>query len=420
VLESKDGRSVGMDQNTTIEQSVTSPFKQTNAINQRTINGSRRRSKWLWLLLGVAVVAIAAFHWTVQQASSKPAPKASLVPVSATTVKPGDLSVYLSEIGTVTPFATVTVKSRVSGNITKIDFKEGQIVDAGQLLLNIDPSPYEAQLKQYEGQLARDKATLANAYITFQRYKDLFREGVIARQDLDNQQALYNQALGTVQNDQGMIEGVKVNLSYCRVESPIRGRIGLRLVDLGNYVQPSNSLVVVAQLQPISVIFSIPEDNIDEVVTDMHNGNKVPVEAWNRDFSKRIETGSLLTYDNEIDENTGTVKLRAQFGNPDYLLFPNEFVNARLLLHTVQNAILVPSAAVQKSSQGSFVYVVQGGNTVVQRQVTVGATQGDSVAVVKGLSGGEQVVTDGLDRLQPGTKVSVRTDSNRAGATVGG
>ena len=295
--------------------------------------------------------------------------------------------------------------------------------DAGQLLVNIDPSPYEAQLDQYEGQLARDQATLANAKVTLERYGTLFTDGVIARQDLDNQEALYRQALGTVQNDRGVIAGVKVNLSYCRIVSPIKGRVGLRLVDLGNYVQATDSVVVITQLQPISVIFSIPEDNIPEVINDMRGGHQVPVAAWNRDFSKKIVTGFLLTFDNEVDQNTGTVKLRAQFDNPDYALFPDQFVNASMLVKTVQDALLVPTAAIQSGAQGSFVYVVQPNNTVVQRQVKVGAAQGDLTAIAKGVNAGDKVVTDGLDKLQPGTKVAVRMDSNSsvgAGTTVGG
>jgi membrane fusion protein, multidrug efflux system len=291
------------------------------------------------------------------------------------------------------------------------------------LLVNIDPSPYEAQLYQYNGQLARDQATLANAKVTLERYRTLFKDGVIARQDLDNQEALYRQALGTVENDHGMIAGVKVNLAYCRILSPIKGRVGLRQVDLGNYVQPTDSVVVITQLQPISVIFSIPEDDIAEVVSDMHDGHQVPVVAWNRDFTKKIANGFLLTFDNEVDQNTGTVKLRTQFANPDYALFPNQFVNASLLVKTVQDALLVPTSAIQTGAQGSFVYVVQPNSTVVQRQVTVGPAQGDLTSIAKGVNAGDKVVTDGLDKLQPGTKVIVRMDSNSgggAGTTIGG
>ena len=341
--------------------------------------------------------------------------KAPSVPVAASIVRSGNLDVYLNQIGTVTPFATVTIKSRIAGQIMKIDFKEGQLVKAGDLLVNIDPSPYEAQLAQFEGQLARDQATLANAKVTLDRYRYLYKTGIIASQDADNQQALYRQALGTVQNDEGMIAGVKINLAYCRILSPIDGRVGLRQVDVGNYVVSSQNLVVVTQLQPISVVFSIPEDNIPEVVNDMRDGRQVPVVAWNRDFSKKIETGFLLTFDNQVDENTGTVKLRAQFSNPDYALFPDAFVNATMPVKTIENAVLVPTAAIQSGAQQAFVYVVQANNTVVQRQVTVGPAQGDVTAITKGVSVGEKVVTDGLDKLQSGTKVVVQMDNLNSG-----
>ena len=357
----------------------------------------------------------AAFYgWFMHGGTNQSVVKAPSVPVAASIVRSGNLDVYLNQIGTVTPFATVTIKSRIAGQIMKIDFKEGQLVKAGDLLVNIDPSPYEAQLAQFEGQLARDQATLANAKVTLDRYRYLYKTGIIASQDADNQQALYRQALGTVQNDQGMIAGVKINLAYCRILSPIEGRVGLRQVDVGNYVVSSQNLVVVTQLQPISVVFSIPEDNIPEVVNDMRDGRQVPVVAWNRDFSKKIETGFLLTFDNQVDENTGTVKLRAQFSNPDYALFPDAFVNATMPVKTIENAVLVPTAAIQSGAQQAFVYVVQPNNTVLQRQVTVGPAQGDVTAITKGVSVGEKVVTDGLDKLQSGTKVVVQMDNSNS------
>ncbi len=354
------------------------------------------------------------YGWFMHSGTTQSVVKAPSVPVAASIVRSGNLDVYLNQIGTVTPFATVTIKSRIAGQIMKIDFKEGQLVKAGDLLVNIDPSPYEAQLAQFEGQLARDQATLANAKVTLERYRYLYKTGIIASQDADNQQALYRQALGTVQNDQGMIAGVKINLAYCRILSPIDGRVGLRQVDVGNYVVSSQNLVVVTQLQPISVVFSIPEDNIPEVVNDMRDGRQVPVVAWNRDFSKKIETGFLLTFDNQVDENTGTVKLRAQFSNPDYALFPDAFVNATMPVKTIENAVLVPTAAIQSGAQQAFVYVVQPNNTVVQRQVTVGPAQGDVTAITKGVSVGEKVVTDGLDKLQSGTKVVVQMDNSNS------
>ena len=331
-----------------------------------------------------------------------------MIPVTAATARIGDLDSYLSQIGTVTPFATDTLKSRVAGQIVKIDFREGDAVKAGQVVINIDPKPYEAQLQQYEGQLKRDQALLANAKITFDRYRDLYSQGVIARQDLDNQQTLYNQALGTVDNDEGLIAGVKVNLGYCEIAAPISGRIGLRLVDLGNYVQATDSLVVITQLQPISVIFSINEDYIPQIAADIKANGQLPVQAWNRDMSKQIATGFLLTFDNQIDQTTGTVKLRAEFANNDYALFPNQFVNARVLVSTLHQVLLIPTMALQKTPQGTSVYLVQQNQTVAQREVKVTATQGETTAIASGLEAGDVVVTDGLDKLQPGARVKVQ------------
>ncbi len=315
-----------------------------------------RRSFWI---VATCLIALGVFLWLKRSRPAKPSVIAPAVPVAAAIAKKGNLDIYLSQIGTVTPFATVTIKSRVAGQILKLGFKEGEMVNVGQPLFTIDPRPYQAQLDQYRGQLARDEATLANARITLERYKTLLRQGVIARQDLDNQQALYSQAVGTVQNDQGLIEGVNVNLGYCSIASPIKGRIGLRQVDLGNYVQASDTLAVITQLQPISVIFSVSEDNIPAIAKDMGTDRRIPVQAWNRDFSHQLADGFLLTFDNVIDQSTGTVKLRAQFANDDYSLFPDQFVNARLLLNTIADTTLVPTASVQQTRQGAYLYVVQ-------------------------------------------------------------
>lgn len=405
-----------MDDKTATKSQAASYFTALGAERPRTINGSNRW--WLWLAT-ICVVGAGLYLWAAHGNSPKGPPIAPALPVSANVAKRGDLDIYLSQIGTVTPFATVTVRSRVAGQILKLNFKEGQVVDVNQLLFNIDPRPYRAQLVQYEGQLARDKATLANARITRDRYRALFRQGVIARQDLDNQQALYDQARGAIENDQGLIDGVNVNLAYCRVVSPIKGRIGLRQIDLGNYVQATDALVVITQLQPISVIFSVPEDDIQEINRDMSGGRRVPVQAWNRDFSERLANGFLLTFDNEIDQTTGTVKLRAQFANDNYALFPNQFVNARLLVRTLRNTVLVPTAAVQRAQQGAYLYVVQLNKTVARRPVVVSATQGDITAIEKGVQPGEVVVTDGLDKLQPGSKVAVRMDTGPSALSAG-
>jgi multidrug efflux system membrane fusion protein len=378
-------------------------------------------TRWRTYLVASFLLACGLFLWSRRGNSGKPTQVAPSVPVSASTAKKGDLAIYLSQIGTVTPFATVTVKSRVAGQILNIDFKEGEMVETGQPLFTIDPRPYEAQLVQYEGQMARDQATLANAKITLERYKILLRQDVIARQDLDNQRALYDQALGAVENDKGVIETVQVNLGYCQIASPIRGRIGLRQVDLGNYVQASDALLVITQLRPISVIFSVAEDNLPEVVKDMDNDRRVPVQAWNRDFTRQLADGFLLTFDNQIDQSTGTVKLRAQFSNDDYGLFPNQFVNARLLLNTIAGTTLIPTAALQQTQHGAYLYVVQPNQKVVRREITVAGVQGDLTAIAHGVNPGELVVTDGLDKLQPGSSVTVQVDKSApAGAAVQG
>jgi len=401
----------------TATKATTAPhFDAVGVGNRPTVGGLNRG--WYWLV-AICVAGLAVYAWATHR-SAAPVRVASAVPVSAIAAKSGDLNIYLNQIGTVTPFATVTVRGRVAGQIMQIDFTEGQMVEANQLLMTIDPRPYQAQLVQYAGQLARDQATLANARITLERYRALFSQGVIARQDLDNQQALYAQAQGSIENDQGLIDGVKVNLTYCRVVSPIRGRIGLRQVDLGNDVQATDPLVVITQLQPISVIFSVPEDNIGEIVRAMSSGRQVPVQAWDRDMSKQIASGFLLTIDNQIDQTTGTIKLRAQFDNSGDVLFPNQFVNAKLLVKTLNNTVLIPTAAVQRSQQGSYVYVVQADQTVVRRTVTISATQGDVTAIGQGIANGDVVVTDGLDRLLPGSTAAVRMDSAPTAAATPG
>ncbi|HLK87069.1 MAG TPA: efflux RND transporter periplasmic adaptor subunit [Candidatus Binataceae bacterium] len=400
-----------MEKESAAKSRLASSFTAKNAAQPRTL--ARNIRWWPWIATAVAV-AVGLYAWNAHRPPRLP-PVIPPVPVSATAARQSDLDIYLNQIGTVTPFATDNVVSRVAGQIMSIAFKEGELVEPGQLLFQIDPRPYQAQLAQYQGQLARDTATLANARITLERYRVLLQQGVIARQELDNQQALYDQARGTIENDKGLIEAVKVNLGYCRVVSPIRGRIGLRQVDVGNYVQASNTLVVIAQLQPISVIFSMPEDDIATVTADMREG-QVTVQAWNRDFSKQLATGFLLTLDNEIDQTTGTVKLRAQFANTDYALFPNEFVNARLLVRTIHQSVLVPTAAVQRTRQSDYVYVVEPDKTVTRRAVKVAASQGELTAISSGLQSGAVVVTDGLDKLQPGSKVTVRMEAQPASA----
>jgi membrane fusion protein, multidrug efflux system len=375
------------------------------------------RQLWTWVVAAL-VLLVTGYVWhrhqlAVQAAAASKVAKPA-VPVAAVRAKRGDLNLYLSALGSVTPFNTATIKSRVDGQIVNILFKEGQNVKEGDLLIVIDPRPYEVQLTQAQGQMAKDLANYQNAKVTVARYQTLYSEGVLARQDLDNQQSLMNQARGAVESDRGAIDSAKLNITYSRITAPITGRIGLRIVDIGNIVHAADTtgLAVVTQLQPISVIFAIPEDDIPQVSKKTEGGQAMPVEAWDRAFTKQISSGTLLTFDNQIDQTTGTVRLKAQFDNSDYSLFPSQFVNARLLVDTVHDAVLVPSAAVQKSPQGSFVYVVKPDNSVAVRDVTIGATQGDTVSIASGVADGDMVVTDGVDKLQPGAKVNVRVAAN--------
>jgi multidrug efflux system membrane fusion protein len=377
--------------------------------------------RWIWLSILAIVIVAGYFLLTRLGGAFRPSAQVTAaarpgVPVSAAEVKRGDLNRYLTAIGTVTAFNTVTVKTRVDGQIVNIAFKEGQTVHQGDLLVEIDPHPFQAILAQAEGQLAKDQATLRNAKITLERDRSLYQQGVIAAQDFDNQQALVGQSVGAVQSDQANIAAAKVQLAYTKITAPITGRIGLRLVDQGNIVHASDTtgLAVITQLQPIAVDFSIPEDNLPQVIKDMRNGQELPVDAFDRELKARLAIGTLETFDSQIDQSTGTIKLKAVFPNNDMSLFPNQFVNVKLLVNTTRDTLLVPAAAVQRNPQGTFVYVIRPDRTIDVRTVTVGATQGDVVALDSGVTTGDLLVTDGLDKLQAGTKVIVQAPAAAA------
>jgi membrane fusion protein, multidrug efflux system len=341
---------------------------------------------------------------------------AQVVPVLTARAQAGEINDYLTGLGTVTPINTVTIKSRVDGQLMRVSYREGQMVRAGELLAEIDPRPFQVQLEQAEGQLARDQALLNNAQADLERYKLLFAEDSVPKQQLDTQQSLVRQYEAAIKSDQAQVDNAKLQLTYCRITSPLGGRVGLRLVDAGNMIHATdaNGLVVITQLQPITVLFTIPEVSLPPVMAKLKAGARLAVEAYDRERKKKLATGTLLTIDNQIDPTTGTVKLKAEFTNADGSLFPNQFVNARLLVNTLQNTVLVPNAAIQHSPRSAYVYVVKADSSVEARNVEANLTEGDQTSIAKGLAPGENVVIDGIDKLQPGTKVSVREPGDRS------
>jgi membrane fusion protein, multidrug efflux system len=335
------------------------------------------------------------------------------VAVSVATAVLGDIQVKIPALGTVTPLATVTVRTQIIGTLQKIFFTEGQFVHQGDALAQIDPRPYEAALQQMEGSLKRDQALLADARLDLKRYEGLVKEDSIAQQQLDTQRALVDQYAGTIQADEGQVKTAQVNLVYTHIIAPVTGRVGLRQVDQGNYVTPgdANGIVLINQLQPITVIFSIPEDNVSAVMKRVQSGAALTVEAFDRTNATKIATGKLLTVDNSIDITTGTIKLRAVFDNTDSSLFPNQFVNIQLLQDVLADQIIMPNAAVRRGAPNgvasTFVYLVNPDSTVGVRPVTLGVVDGEKVAVAQGLKVGEVVVTEGGDRLRDGAQVQL-------------
>ena len=375
-------------------------------------------NKRYWIgLLGMALLGVGIYVFFVKSGKADPPPArqgqnsaARAVSVVTTKAKTGEMNVYLTGLGTVTPLNMVTVKSRVDGQLMRVLFREGDVVAAGALLAEIDPRPFQVQLTQAEGQMAKDQAQLKNAQIDLERYNVLYQQDSIAKQQLDTQEALVRQDEGAIKVDQGQIDNARLQLDYCRITAPISGRVGLRLVDPGNIVHASdtNGLIVITQIDPIAVIFAIAEDSLPQVQQQMRGGRQLPVEAYDRDLKHKLATGSLMTIDNQIDPTTGTVKFKAVFPNKEGVLFPNQFVNARLLVDTVPNVVLVPNAAIQHSPQSAFIYVVKPDDTVEVRNIQIQGGAGDETAISRGLSVGEVVVTDGVDKLQPGAKVALR------------
>lgn len=402
--------------------------------------GKKRSSaRSIGILLLIALLAGGFFLW---RSTHKPQTTAAAgrgrgdrnadgnarIPVAVTPAQRRDLPVYLDGLGSVEAFNTVTLKSRVDGQMMEVRFKEGQDVKKGDLLAIIDPRPYEVALAQAEANLAKDTAQLTDAKLNVDRYGQLVKDGVIPQQQYDTQRALASQLEGAVAADQAQIDSAKLNIDYCHITAPIDGRVGLRLVDAGNIVHASdaNGLLVITQMEPIAVIFTLPEDTLPVVNGHMRSGASLPVKALSRDNGMDIASGTLLTIDNQIDQSTGTYRLKAVFDNKDRALWPNQFVNARLLTDVKKNATIIPVAAVQRGDQGTFVYRVNpSDNTAEVVPVTVGVTEGTIASVESGISANDLVVTDGQDRLRPGARVDPRTDSrptdstNPPGATQG-
>jgi membrane fusion protein, multidrug efflux system len=381
-------------------------------------NDPPRHRRWVWVVMVLLIaggIVLYRMH-SSSEAASKKDPSNQTVSVGVTTVQQRDVPFYLTGLGSVTAYNTVTVHTRVDGQIMRVLFKEGQFVHAGDVLIEIDPRPYQVALDQAQGQLAKDIASQNDARVDLNRYQTLWQQGVVPRQQLDTQQATVGQFDGAIQSDKAQIDSAKLNLTYSRITSPINGRVGLRLVDPGNIVHATdtNGMLVITQIQPIAVVFTLPEDNLPQVVAQMKSG-QLGVQAYSRDDNTKLADGKLLTIDNQIDQTTGTVKLKSEFDNHDSSLWPNQFVNLRLFLSVRKGAIVIPSAVIQVGTQGSFAYVIDSDNKAEVRPIQADFSEGNISVIRQGLKAGEQVVVDGADKLQAGAAVTTH-QSNPATA----
>jgi len=382
----------------------------------------RSWTRWIVLLIGLLVVAFIASRIVGKNRaesakSAKMGPPA--VPIAVAVIKKGDIPVYLTGLGSVTAFNTVTVKTRIDGQLVKINFQEGQNVKAGDLLAQIDPRPYQVQLEQAQGQLAKDEATLNNAKVDLARYQTLYQQDAIPKQQLDTQVATVAQLQGTLRADDAAIHNAQLQVSYCSITAPISGKVGLRQVDVGNMVHASdeNGLLVITQVQPISVVFTLPEDSLNAVRAQLAVQHQLVTDAYDRSGLNKIESGTLATIDNQIDPATGTVRLKAIFENKNESLFPNQFVNVKLLTEVKKNVVIVPVVAIQEGPQGQYVYVVKQDNTVTLHKVTPGTPSGNVTSIESGLSAGDKVVVDGMDKLREGSKVRVETADHNSSSS---